>query len=140
MPERLCWQWDHYKAISVTRPCFAGQWLPAPGELEGAASDGLDSAAERHHAQWLHASHPRRPQGWEDVQAQLLRGRNLVRHISCFTSAALEAGAGKFLQKSASRLESQHYPPEQAFLQRLMLVMSTDGFAARGSLLTRGPT
>ena len=80
LPERLCWRRHYNKAIILKQLGFAGQWLPAPGELEGAASDGLDPAAERHHTQRLHASHPRRSQGWEDVQAQLLCGRNLVRH------------------------------------------------------------
>ena len=87
LPERLCWPGQYCEAIAMTPPCLAGQWLPAPRELEGAASDGLDPAAKCHHEQWLHASHPRRPQGWEDVQAQLLCRWNLVRHTSCFTAS-----------------------------------------------------
>lgn len=59
----------------------AGQRVLAPGELGGAASDGLDSNAGRHHAQRLHAGHPRRPPGRQDCQAQLLRWRHLVSSL-----------------------------------------------------------
>ena len=59
--------------------------------------------------------------------------------VICPTAAVLEAGACKFPTEISSQAGIPAWLPKQAFLQRLTLVMSTDGFAAWVSLLTRGP-
>ena len=64
--------------MKIVRVLRAGQWLSAPGELGGAAGDGLDPPAARHQAQRLHAGHQGRAPRRQDLQAQLLRRRHLV--------------------------------------------------------------
>ena len=76
---------------SLTACLPAGQWLPAPGELEGAASDGLDPLLDATPRNGCMQVVRRRPPGRQDLKHSCCVGGTWCASHQLLHSSSLTA-------------------------------------------------